>query len=60
MPTTKTATVALTTSASEDRRLSRLVSQLAPETLHQLIQKHGLDACGDLVSLATPAQGSAM
>ena len=56
MPTTKIARLALTTSASEDRRLSRVVRQLAPEALHQLIQEHGLDACGDLVSLATPAQ----
>jgi hypothetical protein len=48
--------VALTTSASEDRRLSRAIRQLAPEALHQLIQEHGLDACGDLVALATPAQ----
>jgi hypothetical protein len=56
MPTTKIAQVALEKSASEDRRLSRVVRQLAPEALHQLIQEHGLDACGDLVSLATPAQ----
>jgi hypothetical protein len=48
-----------------DRRLARLmdtpffarvVPHLAPETLHQLIQHRGLDACGELVTSATPAQ----
>ena len=48
-----------------DRRLARLldtpffarvVPHLAPETLHQLIQYRGLDACGELVTSATPAQ----
>jgi hypothetical protein len=50
---------------SVDHRLARLldtpffarvVPHLAPETLHQLIQYRGLDACGDLVTSATPAQ----
>src|SRR5919205_933236 len=50
---------------SVDRRLTRLldtpllarvVPHLAPETLHQLIQYRGLDACGELVTSATPAQ----
>ena len=36
--------------------LARLVPQLAPETLHQLIRHRGLDACGDLIASATPAQ----
>src|SRR4029079_11626279 len=36
--------------------LARLVPHLAPETLHQLIQYRGLDACGELVTSATPAQ----
>ena len=36
--------------------LARVVPHLAPETLHQLIQYRGLDACGDLVTSATPAQ----
>jgi hypothetical protein len=36
--------------------LARLVPHLAPETLHQLVQYRGLDACGDLVTAATPAQ----
>ena len=36
--------------------LARVVPHLAPETLHQLIQYRGLDACGELVTLATPAQ----
>ena len=35
---------------------ARLVPHLAPETLHQLIQHRGLDACGELVTSATPAQ----
>jgi hypothetical protein len=36
--------------------LARLVPHLAPQTLHQLIQFRGLDACGELVTSATPAQ----
>jgi hypothetical protein len=36
--------------------LARLVPHLTPETLHQLILHRGLDACGELVTLATPAQ----
>jgi hypothetical protein len=36
--------------------LARVVPRLAPETLHQLIQYHGLDACGEVVTSATPAQ----
>jgi hypothetical protein len=36
--------------------LAQIVPQLPPETLHQLIQHRGLDACGDLVLAATPAQ----
>src|SRR4029079_10704092 len=36
--------------------LARLVPHLAPETLHQLIQYRGLDACSELVTSATPAQ----
>jgi hypothetical protein len=48
-----------------DHRLARLWTRhssrasfphLAPETLHQLIQYRGLDACGELVTSATPAQ----
>jgi hypothetical protein len=50
---------------SVDHRLARLldspllaqvVPHLLPETLHQLIQYRGLDACGELVTRATPAQ----
>jgi hypothetical protein len=50
---------------SVDHRLARLldtpffarvVPHLAPETLHQLILYRGLDACGELVASATPAQ----
>jgi Family of unknown function (DUF6178) len=36
--------------------LARVVPELAPETLHQLIRHHGLDACGDLVAAATSEQ----
>jgi hypothetical protein len=36
--------------------LARVVPHLAPETLHQLIQHCGLDACGELVTSATPVQ----
>ena len=36
--------------------LARVVPHLAPETLHQLIQYRGLDACGELVTAATPGQ----
>jgi len=36
--------------------LARVVPQLAPETLHQIIRHAGLDACGEIVALATPAQ----
>ncbi len=36
--------------------LARLVPHLAPETLHQLIRHSGLDACGELVTSATPEQ----
>src|SRR5260221_13163179 len=36
--------------------LARVVPHLPPETLHQLVQYRGLDACGELVTSATPAQ----
>jgi hypothetical protein len=36
--------------------LARVVPHLAPETLHQLIRYRGLEACGELVTSATPAQ----
>lgn len=41
-------------------RLDRLVPQLAPETLHQLILQGGLHASAELVALATPAQLTAV
>ena len=40
--------------------LARVVPHLAPETLSQLIQHRGLEACGDLVASATPAQLTAL
>jgi hypothetical protein len=36
--------------------LARVVPHLSPETLHQLIRYRGLEACGELVASATPAQ----
>ncbi len=36
--------------------LARVVPQLTPETLQQLIRHRGLDACVELVTFATPAQ----
>src|SRR3981081_1064724 len=36
--------------------LARVVPHLPPETLHQLIHYRGLEACGELVTSATPAQ----
>ena len=36
--------------------LARVVPHLPPEALHQLIRSRGLDACGELVTSATPAQ----
>ncbi len=35
---------------------ARVVPHLAPETLHQLLRYRGLEACGELVTTATPAQ----
>jgi hypothetical protein len=40
--------------------LERIVPHLAPETLHQLVQHCGLEACGELVTSATPAQLTAL
>ena len=40
--------------------LERIVPHLAPETLHQLVQHRGLDACGALITAATPAQLNAL
>src|SRR5262245_17462804 len=65
MPTTTNRDTAPRPGGSVDDRLARLldapflarvVPHLAPETLHQLIQYRGLDACGELVTSATPAQ----
>ena len=40
----------------EAPHLARVVPHLAPETLHRLIRYAGLEACGDIVASATPAQ----
>jgi len=36
--------------------LARVVTHLAPETLHQLILHAGLDVCAEIVAAATPTQ----
>ena len=36
--------------------LPQALPRLAPELLHQVIQRCGLEACGELLALATPAQ----
>jgi hypothetical protein len=65
MSTTTNRETAPRDGGSVDHRLARLldtpffarvVPHLAPETLHQLIQYRGLDACGELLTSATPAQ----
>ena len=65
MSTTTNRDTAPRDGGSVDQRLARLldtpffarvVPHLAPETLHQLIQYRGLEACGELVTSATPAQ----
>jgi hypothetical protein len=40
----------------EGPHLARVIPQLAPETVHQLIRHCGLEACGEVVASATPAQ----
>ena len=65
MSTTTNRETAPRDGGSLDHRLARLldtpffarvVPHLAPETLHQLIRHRGLEACGELVTSATPAQ----
>jgi hypothetical protein len=65
MSTTTNRETAPGDGGSVDHRLARLldtpffarvVPHLAPETLQQLIQYRGLEACGELVTAATPAQ----
>jgi hypothetical protein len=36
--------------------LARVVPHLPPETLHQLVQHRGLEACGEVLAAATPEQ----
>lgn len=40
--------------------LARVVPHLAPETLQQIVRHRGLEACGELVASATPAQLTAL
>ncbi len=42
--------------ASDAPQLARLVPDLTPETLHQLIRHRGLRESGELVACATPEQ----
>ena len=44
----------------EGGELARVVSRLAPETLHALVRHKGLEASGDLVAAATPEQLTAV
>ena len=37
-------------------QLARVIPQLQPELLHQIVQHCGLEDCAELVALATPAQ----
>lgn len=69
MPTTTHRGTASRDKSSVEHRLARLldaprftrvVPHLAPETLHQLVQHRGLEACGELVASATPAQLTAL
>jgi hypothetical protein len=40
----------------ESPLLTQVVPHLPPEALHHLIRSRGIEACGDLVTAATPAQ----
>lgn len=44
----------------ESPHLERIVPHLAPETLHRLINRCGLEACGELVVSASPQQLTAL
>ena len=44
----------------ETPHLAHVVPRLPPEVLHRLIQKCGLEDCGELVALATPGQLAAV
>jgi hypothetical protein len=44
----------------ETPHLAQVVPRLQADVLHRVIQHCGLEACGDLVALATPAQLSAV
>lgn len=69
MSTATTRDLTRRSGASADQRLTRLldstalarvVPQLAAETLHQLIHHRGLEACGEVLVSATPAQLTAL
>src|SRR5688572_14340451 len=48
--------VAAVTRLLDAPNLAAIVPRLAPETLHGLIRRAGLNACGELVAAATPDQ----
>ena len=41
---------------NRSQHLARVVPHLAPETLHQLIARYGLDVCAEIVAATTPQQ----
>ena len=41
---------------TSSRELARVVSHLQPEILHAIVARYGLEDCGELLALATPAQ----
>lgn len=45
---------------TRSRQLARAVSRLQPDILHAVIARYGLEDCGDLLALATPAQLNAV
>ena len=45
---------------SKIKDLARVVPHLPPETLQELIRDRGLEACGEIVTSATPAQLTAL
>lgn len=59
MSSAHSSTVALTRLA-DDARLLRAVPHLPAATLHALVIRAGLEACGELLALVTPAQLSAV
>jgi hypothetical protein len=55
-----TGSASALTRLTDTPHLAQVVSRLTPEVLHQVIQHHGLEACGALVAAATPQQVTAI